>query len=123
MFKYIATLVQDNGHKLLQVNGVGDYVHILAGIRPDQSMATLMQEVKSNSTKWINQQGFCRDKFAWQGGYGAFAYAKRDVPYVIRYIQNQEAHHAKERFRDEYWRILREFDIEYKEEYIFTDPE
>jgi REP element-mobilizing transposase RayT len=108
---------------MLQVNGTADHIHILVGLRPDQSIASLVQDVKSVSTKWINQKGFCKYPFSWQGGYGAFSYSKTDVQKVIRYIQNQEAHHRKETFLDEYRLILKNFEIDYNEDYIFKEPE
>jgi len=100
-----------------------DHIHIFAGMRPHQSIASLIQNVKTESSKWINTQNLCSRFFAWQEGYGAFSYAKSQVPVVIRYIQNQEIHHRKETFLDEYKTFLKAFGIDWDEQYIFKEPE
>lgn len=98
-----------------------DHIHIFIGLRPNQSISSLIQNVKTESSKWINNENFCHSTFAWQEGYGAFSYSKSHVQNVIRYIQNQEAHHKKELFLDEYRRLLKSFEIEYDEQYIFKE--
>jgi putative transposase len=123
LHKYITGIIQDNGHKMLQINSMPDHIHIFIGMRPTQSIAALIQNVKSESSKWIKEKNFCTRPFAWQEGYGAFSYSKSHVPDVIRYIQNQEAHHRKETFLDEYRKMLKAFEIEYDEQYIFKEPE
>ena len=100
-----------------------DHIHIFIGMRPHQSISALMQNVKTESSKWINAQKFCSRPFEWQDGYGAFSYAKSQVEDVIRYIQNQEIHHRKETFLDEYRKFLTLFEIEWEEKYIFKEPE
>jgi REP element-mobilizing transposase RayT len=98
LHKYITGIFQDNGHKMMQVNTMPDHIHIFIGMRPTQSIAALVQNVKAESSKWIKDKKFCNSPFAWQEGYGAFSYSRSHVPEVIRYIQNQEAHHQKETF-------------------------
>lgn len=122
LHQYITGIFQGNNHKLLQINSMPDHIHAFIGMRPHQSISSLMQMMKSDSTDWVNKQGFCRSTFAWQIGYGAFSYCKSHVPDVIRYIQNQEIHHKKETFLEEYVRFLKEFEIEYDEKYLFTEP-
>jgi len=100
-----------------------DHIHIFIGMRPTQSIAALVQNVKTESSKWIKGKKFCTSSFVWQEGYGAFSYSKSHVQDVIRYIQNQEIHHQKESFLDEYTKILKAFEIEYDEQYIFKEPE
>jgi hypothetical protein len=78
-----------------------------------------MQQIKANSSRWINEQGFCAQKFEWQNGYGAFSYARSQRSRVINYIQNQERHHQKIRFKKEYLELLEKFEIEFKEKYLF----
>jgi putative transposase len=123
LYKYITAIIQNNGHKLLSINGVADHIHILFGMRPDQALSDLMQHVKQDSSKWINQRGFVRGRFSWQEGYGAFSYSKRDVPHVIAYIENQEAHHRKLTLQEEYVEFLKDFEIEHDERYIFKPVE
>lgn len=89
---------------------------------PTQSISDLMQYIKRSSSKWINEKKFLKVKVEWQEGYGAFSYSKSHVPNVINYIKNQEEHHKKESFRDEYLKFLKSFEIEYDERYIFNDP-
>ena len=115
-------ICQYNKHKMLQINSVPDHIHILTGLNPQQSISDFCRIIKSETTKWINEQRFCKIPFAWQEGYGAFSYSKSHVPDVIRYIQNQEVHHKKESFLDEYRRLLKMFEIDYDEQYMFKDP-
>ena len=107
---------------MLQINSVSDHIHIFIGSRPAQSISALVQNVKAESTKWIKSQNFCSSDFAWQEGYGAFSYSRSHVADVIRYIQNQELHHRKETFLDEYRKLLKAFEVEYDEQYIFKEP-
>jgi len=123
LYKYITGIIQQNGHKLLIINGVEDHTHIFFGMRPTQSLSDLMQDVKGNSSKWINEKKFVSSHFEWQSGFGAFSYSKSQIADVIKYIQNQEAHHAKQTFLDEYRELLDQFDIEYDERYIFKPLE
>src|ERR1044072_4929793 len=98
LHRYITGIFQANDHKMIQVNSMPDHIHIFIGLRPHQSISSLIQNVKTESSKWIKEQKFCSVPFAWQQGYGAFSYSKSHVPAVIRYIQNQEIHHRKESF-------------------------
>lgn len=123
LHKYMTGIIQNNGHKMLQINSMPDHVHILTGLRPDQSISSLMQNLKSESSKWIKDEGFCNAKFSWQEGYGAFSYSKSQLGEVIRYIQNQEKHHKTESFLDEYKKMLTNFEIEWNQEYIFKETE
>ena len=123
LHQYITGVIQNNDHKMLQLNSMPDHIHIFIGMRPNQSISALVQNVKTETSKWIKGNKFCRSAFAWQEGYGAFSYSKTHVPNVIRYIQNQEAHHKKEIFLDEYRKMLKAFEMEYEERYIFKEPE
>lgn len=123
LHQYMTGIFQENKHKMLQINSMPDHLHIFIGMRPHQSISALMQNVKTESSKWIKAQNFCRQPFAWQEGYGAFSYSKSQVPAVVRYVKNQEAHHKKESFLDEYRRHLTLFEIEWDEQYIFKELE
>lgn len=92
-------------------------------MRPNQSISSLVQNVKTESSKWVKGNKFCAVPFAWQEGFGAFSYSKSHVDAVIRYIQNQETHHMKEIFLDEYRRLLKVFEIEHDERYVFKELE
>jgi len=119
LYKYITAIIQNNDHKLLQINGMPDHIHILLGMRPVQSLSDLMKQVKQDSSKWINQNRLVKGKFSWQEGYGAFSYSKSQLPRVIKYIQNQDKHHKTRTFRDEYLALLEAHGIDYDERYIF----
>jgi REP element-mobilizing transposase RayT len=123
LYKYITGIVQNNGHKLLCIGGFHDHVHLFFGMRPMQSLSDLMKTVKSNSSKWINDNKFVPGYFSWQEGFSAFSYSKSQISSVINYIQNQEQHHAKKTFLDEYKEFLKAFDIDYNELYIFKPLE
>lgn len=119
LYKYITGIVQNNKHKILAMNGMPDHVHILFGFRPSQSLSDLMQDIKGSSSKWINEKKFIKGKFSWQEGYGAFSYSKSDLPNVIQYIKNQEEHHKKKSFIEEYKDLLKKFEIDYDERFVF----
>jgi REP element-mobilizing transposase RayT len=118
LHKYMTVIIQNHGHKVLAINSMPDHLHIFFGMRPNESLSELMQFVKKDSSKWINTQGFCNPKFHWQEGFGGFSYSKWDVNKIIRYVLNQEEHHKKEKFLDEYRRLLKQFDVEYNEAYF-----
>ena len=123
LHKYITGIIQHHGHKVLAINSMPDHMHIFFGMRPNESLSELMQIVKKDSSKWINCQGFCGHRFQWQEGFGGFSYSKSDVYKVINYIHQQEEHHRKVTFLDEYRKFLELFEIDYNEVYIFKIPE
>ena len=96
-----------------------DHIHLFVGLHPAQSISNLLQVVKGESSEWINNRGFVRGKFQWQEGYGAFSYSQSHVERVYNYILNQEQHHSKKTFKDEYVEFLTEFEIEHKPFYLF----
>jgi putative transposase len=123
LHQYITGIFQKNNHKMLQINSMPDHIHILVGLRPNQSVSSIIQNVKTESSKWINREYSPGHPFAWQEGFGAFSYSKCHVPRVIRYIKNQQKHHQQITFLEEYKRFLDSFDIEYDERYLFQRPE
>ena len=123
LYKYIAGIIQHYNHKPLAINGMPDHIHILIGLRPTQSLADLMQDIKGSSSKWINDQRLVLGHFEWQSGYGAFSYSKSQVPQVISYIRTQEEHHRQKSFLDEYKEFLTLFGIDHDERYIFKGIE
>ena len=121
LYQYITGIVQNNGHKMLVINGMPDHLHIFIGMMPNQSVSDLMKDIKRSSSIWINENKFVKGKFEWQEGYGAFSYAKSQIKNVIAYIENQEEHHKSESFKKEYIQFLQKFEIAYDEKYIFKD--
>jgi putative transposase len=100
-----------------------DHIHIFVDMRPHQSISELAQKIKVESSIWIKKNKFCSFPFHWQEGFAAFSYSKSQVDDGIRYIQNQEKHHQKESFLDEYRRFLIAFEVDWEEKYIFKELE
>ena len=123
LYKYMTGIIQSEGHKMLQINGMPDHIHILFGMRTHQSLADLMKIVKAKSSKWVNKNNLSPHKFAWQNGFGAFSYSQDSLPYVARYIANQKQHHLKKSFKKEYKKILEEYEVEHESEYVFLPME
>ena len=96
-----------------------DHTHIFFGLKPSMSISHLMQEVKADSTNFINRQRWFPGRFSWQEGYGAFSYGHSQIGDVIRYVENQEEHHTKSSFRQEYLSFLKKFNIPYDPKYLF----
>ena len=117
----IGNLINETGCKTIIVNGVEDHMHCFLGLRPAVSVSELMKTVKAKSSKYINDHSLTTERFECQEGYGVFSYRQRDVDQIYKYIQNQEVHHAKQSFRDEYLELLKEFEIGYDEQYIFQE--
>jgi REP element-mobilizing transposase RayT len=123
LYKYITGILTNNGHKLLQIGGIPDHIHVLFGMRPTQSLSDLMKAMKESSSSWINKHRLVIGKFSWQEGYGAFSYGKSQIDGVVKYIQRQEHHHKKRSFEDEYLELLKLFEIDFDERYILKNPE
>jgi putative transposase len=123
LFRYLTGIIRKNGHKLLAINGMPDHVHLFFGMRPNQSLSDLMQDIKGDSSKWINNKRLTNTRFSWQEGYGAFSYNKSSVDNVIDYIKNQELHHQKKTFIEEYHEFLEKFEVEFDERYLFIPVE
>ncbi len=121
LYQYITGIVQNNGHKMLAINGMPDHLHIFIGMIPNQSISDLLKDIKRSSSIWINKNKFVKGKFEWQEGYGAFSYAKSQIKRVCTYIENQEQHHHAKSFMEEYIEFLQKFEIDYDERYIFKD--
>jgi putative transposase len=119
LHQYISGIITNQGAKSLAVGGWKDHVHVLFGMPVTTSIADFIGVVKANSSKWINEQHFVKNKFNWQGSYGAFSYAKSQRDIVIKYIMNQEEHHKTKSFKEEYIKMLNDFDVAYEDEYLF----
>jgi len=119
LYKYMTAIIQNNNHKVLVINGVEDHVHILFGMRPTQALSELMQMIKGDSSKWINQNKLTTFKLSWQEGFGAFSYSKSHIGNVVNYINNQEQHHKKKSFHEEYMEMLKKYEVDFDPNYIF----
>ena len=121
LYKYITGIIQNHKHKLIAINGMPNHLHVLVGYKPHQLIPDLLQDIKGSSSTWINERRFVSGQFSWQAGYGAFSYSHSQIDRVVKYIMNQEAHHKKKTFREEYIESLEYFNIEYDERYILQD--
>jgi putative transposase len=119
LYKYIAGIVRNQGQKLISINGMPDHVHILIGLKPSMALADLVRDLKADSSTYINTNRWVRGKFTWQEGYGAFPYGHSQLDTIISYIQNQEKHHSRRSFKNEYMGLLRKFDIAFEDKYVF----
>ncbi|MFC5625609.1 IS200/IS605 family transposase [Algoriphagus winogradskyi] len=117
----IGNLINETGCKTIIVNGVEDHVHCFLGLKPVVSVSDLVQKVKAKSSKYINDHHLTKDHFEWQEGYGVFSYSQSQIDQVFKYIENQEQHHKKQTFREEYLELLIKFKIDYDEKYLFQD--
>lgn len=121
LYMYITGIVTNKNQKLLMINGMPDHLHILIGLNPNCALSDLVRDIKSNSSKWINENKFVMGKFEWQTGFGAYTVGQSQLKTVVNYIVNQKEHHKKKTFRDEYIEFLNAYQIDFKPEYIFDD--
>jgi len=117
--KFITGIVQHNGHKLIAIGSRPDHIHIFIGYNVNQLIPDLVEKIKTSSNSWIKENRFSKFRFEWQRGYGAFSHSRSQLDSVVKYVLNQEEHHQKKSFREEYLQILRENDVKYQDEYLF----
>lgn len=117
--KFITGIVTNREQKLLAIFAMPDHVHLLVGMKPNISISDLARDIKAGSSKFINDNKWINGKFNWQEGFGAFSYSKSSIDNVVKYILNQEEHHKKKTFKNEYLDFLKKFEIEYDEKYLF----
>jgi REP element-mobilizing transposase RayT len=121
--KYIAGIVSAQKHKLIAINNMPDHIHLLVGLRPDAALSQLVRDIKANSSRFINERRWVMGRFSWQEGFGAFSYSRSQLSKVIRYIENQQRHHSRKSFREEYTGLLDKFGVEYDQRYVFKQIE
>lgn len=119
LFEYISGIMVNLKQYPLAVGGYKNHVHVFFELNPDTKLSDIMEKVKANSSKWINQNKFVMGHFEWQSGYGGFSYFRSQRNAVIKYIMKQEDHHRIQTFREEYIAILKKFEIEFKDQYLF----
>ncbi|MCM0042820.1 MAG: IS200/IS605 family transposase [Algoriphagus sp.] len=119
VFKYISGIIKGKNQKPIIVNGVSDHVHVFVGVKPAMPVPDLIRDIKNNSSNFINENKWVNGKFSWQEGYGVFSYSHSQIDKVYRYIANQEAHHEKKTFKDEYIDFLVKSGLDYDEKYLF----
>lgn len=119
IFEYLSGITANLGHKSIIIKGVSDHVHLFLGLNPKISVSETVKELKRSSSIFINEQRFFLGKFEWQEGYGGFSYGRSQIENVYEYIKNQEKHHQKGSFREEYMEFLKKYEIEFEEQYLF----
>ena len=119
VFEYVSGIVTGLKHKSIIVNGVSDHIHILIGLNPAVSVSDTVHDIKRGSSIFINENKLVLGRFSWQDGYGGFTYSRSQIENIFKYIENQESHHAKRSFRDEYMFILNKYEIEYDPRFLF----
>src|SRR5260370_38491085 len=115
----MARTLREKGQKLIAINGMPDHVQVLIGMSPTIALPDLVKDVKAASSRLINDKKWVRGRFNWQAGFGAFSYSRSQVSRVATYIENQERHHARRSFRDEYTALLKKVEFEYNPDYLF----
>ena len=118
VFKYITGIVKNRGQKLLAINGMPDHVHVFIGMSPAVALSDLVRDIKAGSSGFINEKQWLRGKFNWQEGFGAFSHSHREIDAVVRYIRNQQKHHQKKSFKEEYIDFLKLYAVQYDERYL-----
>jgi REP element-mobilizing transposase RayT len=119
VFKYMAGIIKGKNQKPIIVNGVSDHVHLFIGLKPSMCLSDLVRDIKNNTTNFIKEKRFLGGEFAWQEGFGAFSYSHSQLDDVYKYILNQEEHHHKRTFKEEYLDFLEKFEIEHDVRYLF----
>ena len=119
LHKYITGIVRNKGQKLIAINSVPDHTHVFIGMKPKIALSDLIRDVKNNSSTFVNEKKWMRGKFNWQEGFGAFSYGHSQIDSVAKYILNQEKHHKRKTFKEEYLDLLQKFEVEYEDQYLF----
>ena len=120
LHRFITGIVQNRNQKMLSIFCMPDHLHALVGLQPNIMISDLVRDVKTGSTNFINDSWGLKHKFHWQEGFGAFSYSRSQIDTVIKYILNQEVHHKRMTFKEEYIGFLKKFEIEYNEQYLFN---
>jgi putative transposase len=119
LYDYVGGTIRELGGIALAIGGIEDHLHLLAKLRPDKALSDILRDLKANSSGWMHDVFPEASDFRWQNGYGAFTVSRSHVPAVSLYIANQERHHAKRSFRDEFVEMLRINDVEFDERFLW----
>lgn len=123
LFSVIGNLIKEAGGELLLVNGVEDHVHCLFRFFPKNSISDIVKVAKSKSSKWLNETNYLSHRFEWQSGFGVFTYSEKEIKNVFEYVKNQEKHHSKMTFHEEYLLMLKAHKVDFLPEYLFKEME
>ena len=123
LHQYITRIITNKKQTVIRINSMPDHIHILVGMAPDIALSALVRDIKANSSKFINKKEWVLGRFEWQAGFAAFSYSRSQLNAVVRYINNQEAHHANQTFKEEYLAFLKRFDVSYNPKYVFDSDD
>ena len=119
LWPYMTTVLKNQGNLPIQVGGVEDHVHLLFALARTVSISEVVENVKTSSSKWVKESFAQQSTFAWQHGYGAFSIGYREVDTVAAYVRNQETHHRKMSFQDEFRGLLNDNGVDFDERYVW----
>lgn len=117
--KYITGIIKKRNQKLIAINSMPNHIHIFVGFKPTIAISDLVRDIKTNSTLFIQQKKMTPFQFKWQEGFGCFTYSHSQINAVCKYIENQEEHHRKKTFKEEYFEFLEKFNVPFEEKYLF----
>ena len=119
LYQYMIGIIGKEGGLVLQIGGMPDHIHIVIKLKPIHSLSEIIKKVKANSSKWLNKSNRLPFKFSWQEGYGAFTASESQIQAIIRYVKEQENHHRRMPFKDEFIRILKLNKVEFDEKLLW----
>ena len=123
LHRYITGIITNKKQKVIQINSMPDHIHILIGLAPDNALSDLVRDIKANSSRFINQKRWVVGRFEWQKGFSAFSYSHSQLYAIAGYIKNQERHHSRKTFREEYLELLDLFGVDYDTKYVFESED
>jgi len=120
LYPYLISIANNNDFNIIKIGGTNDHIHILLSLKPELSASKAVQLLKGNSSKWIHDNFKDMDVFSWQNGYGVFTVSKSQSNIIENYINNQETHHKKLTFQEEYIELLKRNNIDFNPTYLFN---
>ena len=119
LHRYITGIVKNKKQRVIQINSMPDHIHILVGIAPEAAISDLVRDINANSSKFINKKQWSMGRFEWQQGFSAFSYSHSQLSAIANYIKNQEKHHTRKTFKEEYLEFLDLYGVDYDQRYVF----
>lgn len=119
LHKYMTSLVQARKAKMLAINCMPDHTHLFVGFKPSVLISDFVKEIKVQSNEFIRSKKWVDNSFNWQEGYGVFSYGHSQIDNVCKYVMNQENHHKKKTFKEEYYEFLEKFNVPYEDRFLF----
>lgn len=119
LYSYLGGICNNLECQVIKIGGYYDHIHVLCLLSKKVTLIKLVEQLKSNSSKWIKSKGNEFKNFYWQDGYGAFSVNPSEVDVVIKYIESQKEHHTKKTFQDEFLAFLKKYEVNYNEKYVW----